>query len=105
MAKLPALPTSLPGGELLPHMSARRRHEVCDIVFENIGGVERLTHEAGRDREAYWEFMKLWSKGLPRAVATEHTVSDGLESMLERLDASERATLIEGSCEEVPDAD
>lgn len=101
MSKPPALPTSLPGGLLLPFMSARRRHEICDAVFESLGGVERLTHEADKNSEAYWEFIKLWSKGLPRAVATEHSVSEGLEDMLERLDRAERARTIEGEFTEV----
>src|ERR1700687_2870159 len=90
------LPTSLPGGMMLPHMSARRRHEVCDVVFEMLGGTERLHHEANRDRDAYWEFMKLWSKGLPRAVATEHSVGEGVEALLDKLDAAENAKTIDG---------
>lgn len=104
MSKIPNLPSSLPGGEMLPHMSSRRRHEVCDVVFEMVGGVERLAHEADRDRESYWEFMKLWSKGLPRAVATEHSVSEGVETLLDKLDAAERAKTIAGVCVEVDDA-
>lgn len=101
MPKVPAFPIALPGGELLPHMSARRRHEICDTVFEMIGGVDRLAHEADRDQESYWEFMKLWSKGLPRAVATEHSVSDGVETLLDKLDQAERAKTIDGVCTEI----
>lgn len=87
------VPITLPGGALMPHLSARRRHEVCDTVFEMLGGTERLHHEANRDRESYWEFMKLWQKGLPRAVATEHSANtDSMEKLLDRLDERERAS-------------
>lgn len=85
------LPSSLPGNMLMPHLSARKRNETCDVVFEMLGGTDRLYSEANRDREAYWEFMKLWSKGLPRAVATEQTPGNGVEDMLDRLDDLERA--------------
>jgi hypothetical protein len=87
------LPIALPGGQLLPHMSARHRHEIMDTVFEMLGGTERLAHEADRE---YWEFMKLYGKGLPRAVSTEHSVGGGVEDLLDQLDRAEKATVIEG---------
>lgn len=100
----PKLPLALPGGHLMPHMSARRRHEICDTVFEMLGGVERLHHEANRDRESYWAFMKLWQKGLPRAVATEHSVNkDSVEEMLKKLDRAENAQLINGTATVIED--
>lgn len=86
---------------MLPHMSARRRHEVLDVVFEMTGGVERLAHEAEKDSDSYWQFMRLWGKGLPRAVATEHSVTEGVESLLDKLDAKEKAKTIEGNFSEV----
>lgn len=89
---------------MMPHMSSRRRHEVCDTVFEMLGGPERLHHEANKSSEAFWEFMKLWGKGLPRAVATEHSVTEGVETLLDKLDAAERAKTIEGAFTEVEDA-
>lgn len=96
------LPITLPGGQLMPHMSARRRHEICDTVFEMLGGVERLRHEANRDREAYWDFMKLWSKGLPRAVATEHSVNnESVEDLLKKLDQHENTQVINGTATRV----
>jgi len=77
---------------MVPFMSARRRHEIADIVFENLGGTERLTHEADKSSEAYWEFIKsVWAKGLPKALSTEHNVSDGVESLLDKLDLLERS--------------
>lgn len=97
-------PLTLPGGQLMPHMSAKRRHEICDTVFEMLGGVERLYHEANRNNESYWEFMKMWQKGLPRAVATEPTANnEQVEEMLKRLDASDRAQVINGASSRVRD--
>lgn len=98
MSESPKFPMTLPGGQLMPHMSARRRHEICDTVFEMLGGVERLRHEANRDRESYWGFMKLWSRGLPRAVATEHSVNnESVEELLKKLDQHGAAQTINGS--------
>lgn len=98
------LPLILPGGTMLPHMSARRRHEILDTAFEMCGGVERLVHETNRNPESYWEMMKLWGKGLPRAVATEHSATAGVEDLLGKLDALERsdnAKVIDGSAVEI----
>lgn len=99
MSDTPKFPLSLPGGQMMPHMSARRRHEIADTVFEMLGGVERLHHEANRDRESYWDFMKtIWAKGLPRAVASEPTASnEQVEEMLKRLDQAENAQVINGT--------
>lgn len=90
VSKLPALPTSLPGGELMPYLSAKRRHQVCDVVFDMLGGVERLHAEADKSSEAYWEFMKMWSKGLPRVAHAEVNAGEGFEALLDKLDAAER---------------
>lgn len=91
MADTPKLPMQLPGGVLMPHLSARRRHEVLDTVFEMLGGPERLHSEANRDRDGYWEFMKMWAKGLPRAVATEHSVNnESMDELLKKIEARER---------------
>jgi hypothetical protein len=87
-----SFPLTLPGTGLMPHMSSRRRHEICDTVFEMLGGVERLHHEANRDQESYWKFMGLWQKGLPKAHSTEHSVSsDSVEKLLEKLDRGDNA--------------
>lgn len=91
------LPTALPGGQLMPYMSARRRSEIVDTVFEQVGGVERLVAWAERP-ENYGEFVtKVWGKGLPRAVSNEHTLGGGVEDMLEQLDRAEKATVINGT--------
>lgn len=87
----PHLPIILPGGDMLPHMSARRRHEIMDTAFEMVGGVERLAHEMNKNTEGYWAGMQLWAKGLPRAVATEHSVNtDSVEKFWDKLDAREK---------------
>jgi hypothetical protein len=93
-----------PAGGLVPFMSARRRHEICDVVFENLGGTQRLEHEANRDQESYWRFMGLWAKGLPRAATQEHTVGSGVEDLLDKLDRAANAKTIDGEFVEVDDA-
>jgi hypothetical protein len=100
--KLPAM--AGPAGGLVPFMSARRRHEICDIVFENLGGTARLEHEANRDGDSFWKFMALWAKGLPRAVSTEHSATTGVEDLLDRLDRAEKAKTISADYVEVEDA-
>jgi hypothetical protein len=97
-------PTTTSNGMLVPFLSARRRHEVCDIVFENLGGAQRLEHEANKDQESYWRFLGLWAKGLPRAVSTEHSAGGGLEDLLDKLDKAANAKTIDGNYVEVPDA-
>jgi hypothetical protein len=61
-----------------------------DTVFEMVGGVERLAHEVERSPDAYWQFMKLWGKGLPRVSSNEHTLGGGVEDLLDRLDEEDR---------------
>lgn len=83
--------TVLPSGALLPHMSARRRNEVVDTVFEMVGGVERMAHEVNRNPETYMDFItKVWAKGLPRVSSAEHTLGGGVEDLLDRLDEEDR---------------
>lgn len=84
------LPIVLPSGQIISHMSARRRNEIMDTVFEMVGGVDRLAHEVERSPEAYWNFMKLWGKGLPRVSSNEHTLGGGVEDLLDRLDEEDR---------------
>lgn len=101
MAKVPALPTSLPGGELMPHMSAKLRTSVVDAVFEATGGFERMADWANKP-DNYGEFItKVWAKGVAKPVSHELTMSDGVESLLDKLDQEERAKTIEGSFKEI----
>jgi hypothetical protein len=98
-------PAAGPAGMLVPFMDARRRMEICAIVFENIGGVQRLTHEA--DRDPKWFYGTLWVKGLPRAVATEAAAGNDMESLLdkvEKLESQNNAKVINGEYTEVSDA-
>ena len=98
-------PTAGPAGLLVPFMDARRRMEICAIVFENIGGIQRLTHEAERDPK--WFYGTLWVKGLPRAIATEASTENSMESLLdkvEKLEAQTNAKVINADYTEVTDA-
>lgn len=102
-------PITLPGGEIMPYMSARRRHEIMDVAFQMCGGVERLVHEMNRNTEGYWAGVNLWGKGLPRAVATDHSINTkSVEDLWDKLDAREAdkkavsAPIIEGSFTDVP---
>ena len=102
MAKPPALPTSLPGGELMPHMSARLRTATIDALFEATGGFERAKAWIEKSDENYGEFFtKIWAKGAAKAVSHELGMSEGVESLLDKLDAAERAQTIEGSFKEI----
>ena len=91
------LPTSLPGGALMPHMSARRRQEVVDAVFYESGDFQRLVAFTNASDENYQFFLQhLWGKGLPKVSSAEVNVSsEGIEDLISKLDAGENAKLIE----------
>lgn len=90
----PKLPLVLPSGTMLMQMRARRRHEIMDTAFEMSGGVERLVHEM-RTPDGFWEGMKLWGKGIARPPSTvEHNFGDSTEEMVDELERSERAQVI-----------
>ncbi len=92
----------MPGGELLPHMSARRRTEIIDAVFEDAGGAERLSAWVRKNDENYADFvLKIWGKGAARVTNMEVTASDGIESLLKKLDERERqreSNIIDSTC-------
>lgn len=89
------LPTSLPTGGLMPHMSARLRHEIVDAVFFASGGFDRLLAFTEASEDNYKFFLNLWAKGLPRVSNAEVAVNaDGIESLIARLDAGEHATVV-----------
>lgn len=79
---------------MLPYMSAAARRRALDGVFQDVGGRERLAHEAGKNSEAYWNFIKIWAKG-PLPVTqnnTEHTVNAAaVENLWEKLAARRAA--------------
>lgn len=104
MAKVPALPSSLPGSELMPYMTARRRNGICDQVFEMIGDIEALADWARQNRGEF--YTKLWGKGLPSQTAVEHSIDkESVESFWDRVEAAEKAKVIEGSATEVAKTD
>lgn len=98
------LPTSLPGGSLLPHMSARLRTETIDALFVGLGGYEKAKAFFQKNDDNYLEFVKIWAKGAARSSNVEVTASEGIESMLKRLDERDRArelTIIDSTAETV----
>jgi hypothetical protein len=84
-----------------PFMSKARLRQQFDTVDEMLGGDDRLYHEANASSEAYWEFKKLQIKLTPKEAVVDHGLTEGMEAWVERLDAANRATTIEGSATEV----
>lgn len=91
------LPTSLPGGDMMPFMSARARTATIDALFEASGGFPRALAWIEASDENYGEFfIKVWAKGAARPSMVEHMASEGLEDVLAKLDAGEHAKVVEG---------
>lgn len=90
------LPASLPGGDMMPYMSARLRTQTIDALFEASGGFERALAYIDRNDDNYGEFFKIWAKGAVRTTGVEHTASESLEDMLAKLDAGDHAKVVEG---------
>lgn len=89
------LPVAMPGGTLLPHMSARHRTQVFDTAFEMLGGVDRLVAWAEASDENYGDFLKLFARGQAKATTTELTAgSVSVEELLAQLDAGASAKVI-----------
>ena len=84
------LPTALDGGELLPHVSARMRTQTIDAIYEGLGGPEAHLAHAQKNDENKTEFYKLWGKGAARSGSVEVHASQGVESMLKKLDERDR---------------
>lgn len=61
-------------------------------AFDMMGGVDRLADWADKNPGEF--FTKVFPKVIAKPV--EHNVSEGVESLLDKLDAADRATLIEG---------
>ena len=94
MSKVPALPVALPGGEMLPHLSARMRTRTIDALFEASGGFDRALAWIETSDENFGEFFtKVWAKGAAKPMSVEHTASEGVEALLEKLDQAERETI------------
>ena len=91
------LPVAMPGGSLLPHMSARHRSQVFDTAFEMLGGVDRLVAWAEASDDNYKEFLRLYGRGQARASTTELTTATvSVEELLAQLDAGEHAKVVGG---------
>lgn len=103
MTKLLRLPSATPDGSLYGHVG-KYAGSVVMTVFEEMGGVERMVAWAENNQEAF--YTKIFTKIIAKPV--EHSVSDGVESLLERLDAADRKPdvvyVTEGEFEDVEDA-
>lgn len=97
------LPIAMPGGGLLPHMSARLRTEIIDAVFEGVGGPEKLRAWVEASDENYGKFIEMWARGAVKSTNVELTASEGIENLLEKLDRADNAKLIEGAARVVLD--
>jgi len=86
------LPTTDAEGNLYQH-AGRYAGQMVLIAFDMVGGVDRLADWADKNPGEF--FTKVFPKVIAKPV--EHTVSEGVEALLEKLDASDRATLIEGT--------
>lgn len=95
------LPAAVPGGGLLPHMSARLRTEIIEAVFQGAGGPERLLAWVEKDDNNYSRFIEIWARGAVRSSNVEISASEGVEALLEKLDRAENAKLIDGTALEV----
>lgn len=105
--QLPSFPSVIPGGALIPHMSARHRTQLVDALFEAVGGFERAKAHIEASEDNYHDFFMAWMKGQAKAINTEHTASDDLSNLIKRLDQEDRmsnATVIDGTVTEITDA-
>lgn len=98
MASALRLPDTDADGQLYQHVG-RYAGRMVLTAFDMIGGVDRLADWADKN---YGEFA---TKLLPKIIAkpVEMTVSEGVESLLERLDAADRAVVIDGVATVVSD--
>ena len=96
---------TMPNGQLIPHMSGRRRTELIDALFEASGGFQRALAWIEKDDVNYGEFFKgMWAKGASRPVSVEHNAGGGLEALLEKIDRDANAKTIDTTYTEVTDA-
>lgn len=82
------MPVPVPGGSLLPHMSARARTQTVDALFKGCGGYDRALQWIEANDDNYGKFfVNIWAKGVERVAHVEHGMDDGMEAALARLDA------------------
>lgn len=87
MTKLLRLPSAMPDGALYGHIG-KYAGSIVMTVFEEMGGVERMTAWAEKNPDDF--YTKVFPKVIAKPV--EHGVSEGVESLLDRLDAADRRT-------------
>lgn len=105
--KLPAFPAVAPGGELIPHLSARYRRQQMDMLYEAMGGFDKALAYYQKNDENYGRFMDQYWKGQAKAVTTEVTAGDDLSGLIKKLDQEDRmknATVIDATATEISDA-
>jgi hypothetical protein len=90
------LPVAMPGGSLMPHVSAKLRTEMVDALFIGAGGFERALAWVNSSEDCYGEFFKIWAKGAVRSTNVELSADDSVEALLAKLDAGEHAKVIDG---------
>ncbi len=90
------LPISMPGGGLMPHLSARMRTEMVDALFVGAGGFDRALTWINASDDNYGEFLKIWARGAVRSTNVELSADDSVEALLAKLDAGEHAKIING---------
>lgn len=86
------LPDTDSDGALYQHVG-RYAGRMVLTAFDMIGGVDRLADWADKNPGEFF------TKVFPKVITKPHelSVSDGVESLLERLDAGEHAEVIEGT--------
>lgn len=87
----PVVPAGMVGGELLPHLSARARTEMIDMVFHEIGGFPAFADWARTERT---EFYRMYARGAVKSTNVELTSNISPEDIIARLDAGEHARVI-----------
>lgn len=83
-------------GQLVPFMSAKRRTEIIDRVFDATGGETEMAAWVERDDKNRAQFYGWFVKGAFRGAAPVDAGDRGtkVEELLARLDAGEGATVI-----------
>lgn len=103
---VPAFPSVLPGGALMPHLSARYRRQQMDALYEAVGGFDKALAYIEKSDENYGKFLEQYWKGQAKAVSVEHNADGDLADIIKKLDEEDRfkkAKIIEGTVTDVPD--
>lgn len=88
------MPTVTPDGDMLPLLSRRDKEKFALAVLKESGGFDRLVDVLKKDDDKFFEWAKEATvKRLPKYV--EHDVSEGVEALLEKLDAGVHADIID----------